>query len=410
MARRAAAEEYPAIRTDENDERQRFFEQMLAGSFTEQEIWNRADQLNLELRAGCYAIAVMSAIAEPGCEAGAFDRPAVKIRDGVISYFLKYPEYAILSRDFVAYTVLIMSDEARIGECIRRCIDTVRELYETHDPDRRWHLAVGSPTGQVTGLAACFEEAQRLWAYRYILPEQNVLLRETVDSLTGTGSGSALENADEIRPDPADIAALLKDADPAEIAAFGDSCVDGQREALKSRPYCHYLMLSVRFGAADFVQSLGISRQEFLAGLPCLDMVGRSVTAGELKRYISEIMLRALEIRDGDGSAKYSDPVKRAVNYIDACFCREDICLNQIAREAGVSPNYLSAVFSREMGQTLVDYLTAKRMEKARDLLRSTNLRSGQIAGAVGYKDPRYFSALFRKIHGCSPKEYRAGN
>ena len=403
------AEDYPAIRRDENDERQRFFEQLLAGSLTEREIWKRADQLNLELRAGCYAIAVMSAIAEPGCEAGAFDRPAAKIRDGVITYFLKYPEYTFLSRDFVAYTVLIMSDADRIDECIRRCVDTVRELYETHDPNRRWHLAVGSPTGQITGLSACFEEAQRLWAYRYILPEQHILLRETVDSLTGTGSGSALENADEIRPDPADIAALLKDAGPAEIAAFGDSCVDGQREALKSRPYCHYLMLSVRFGAADFVQSLGISRQEFLAGLPCLDMVGRSVTTQELKRYISEILLRAVELRD-DSGGNQSNLVKSAADYMDANFFRTDFCLNLMARELNISPNYLSAVFSREMGRTIVDYLTAKRMEEARELLRSTNLRSGRIATAVGYKDPRYFSALFRKIHGCSPKEYRAGN
>ena len=74
-----------------------------------------------------------------------------------------------------------------------------------------------------------------------------------------------------------------------------------------------------------------------------------------------------------------------------------------------ISANYLSAVFSQEMGTTFVEYLTAKRMEKARELLRSSDLRSGEVAVAVGYKDPHYFSFLFKKTQGCTPRDYRAG-
>ena len=48
-------------------------------------------------------------------------------------------------------------------------------------------------------------------------------------------------------------------------------------------------------------------------------------------------------------------------------------------------------------------------MEKARNLLRTSELRSGEIALAVGYKDPHYFSFLFKKTQGCTPRDYRAG-
>ena len=74
-----------------------------------------------------------------------------------------------------------------------------------------------------------------------------------------------------------------------------------------------------------------------------------------------------------------------------------------------MSPNYLSAVFSQEMGTTFVEYLTTKRMEKARELLRASDLRSGEIAAAVGYKDSHYFSFLFKKTQGCTPRDYRSG-
>ena len=74
-----------------------------------------------------------------------------------------------------------------------------------------------------------------------------------------------------------------------------------------------------------------------------------------------------------------------------------------------LSPNYLSAVFSQEMGTTFVEYLTARRMEKARELLQHSDLRSGEIAAAVGYKDSHYFSFLFKKTQGCTPRDYRGG-
>ena len=83
--------------------------------------------------------------------------------------------------------------------------------------------------------------------------------------------------------------------------------------------------------------------------------------------------------------------------------------MNRVAKEVNISPNYLSAVFSQEMGITFVEYLTTKRMERARELLRSTDKRSGDVAAEVGYKDPHYFSFLFKKTQGCTPRDYRSG-
>ena len=118
----------------------------------------------------------------------------------------------------------------------------------------------------------------------------------------------------------------------------------------------------------------------------------------------------------GDGSAVkkkeerrfHSRSLSAAVKYIDASFADEDISLNKVADHVGVSPNHLSSTFSKEIGTTFIEYLTKCRIDKAKELLGTTDLRSSEVAYEVGYKDPHYFSAAFKKACGMTPKEYRS--
>ena len=102
--------------------------------------------------------------------------------------------------------------------------------------------------------------------------------------------------------------------------------------------------------------------------------------------------------------------LKRALHYIDENYTDENLSLNAVAKAANISPNYFSGVFSQEMGQTFVEYLPEKRMTRAKELLRYSGKRSSEVAYEVGYRDPRYFSFLFKKTQGCTPSSYRMGN
>ena len=66
-------------------------------------------------------------------------------------------------------------------------------------------------------------------------------------------------------------------------------------------------------------------------------------------------------------------------------------------------------MFSQKVGLSFVEYVTKKRMDRAKQLLKKTDKRSGEIAVEVGYKDPRYFSFVFKKKTGCTPSQYRNG-
>lgn len=399
------------IETQEYEQyaRRRFFERVVAGQLSVQEIYESANKLDIDLRAQSYTIAFFSILPDKPGMTEPYSEPGARIRDALMEHFLKYPEYLLLRWSLTIYAVLIKGDKNRIQDYARRCMDTVRGQYESYAPSPNWYVAVGTPTQRLSALPACFEEVSRLWAYRHILPEQHILTADTVDFLTGTGSDGNLDRLDAAKANPSILLGVMRSAGAEEIPGFVDEYVHSVAEALESKPFCQYLMLSLRFTAVEFAAVQGCPQSDFLGRLDCLDLVGQNITAEELKKYMRDILTAAVNLRDSTSSNQYRNLLKETVHYLDEHYAESDLSLNRVARQVNISPNYLSAVFSQEINCTLTEYITDKRMEKARELLRTTNKRSGEVALAVGYKDPHYFSFIFKKTQGCTPRDYRAG-
>lgn len=398
------AEEY------EQYTRKVFFERIVSGQLSVQEIYEAAAKLDIDLRAQCYALAFFSVMPEPLASAEVYSEPGARLRDALLEHFMKYPEYILLRWNLTTYALLLKGETARMDELCRRCVETVRGQYAAHAPEQDWYVAVGRPTQRLSTMPDCFEEVSRLWAYRYILPQQHVLTADTVSFLTGTDSGSSLlDQLDASQADPAILTGVMQSASAREIPSFADEYLRSVENALSSKPFCQYLMLSVRFTAARFAQSLGVGQREAFAPLTCLELVGRNVTEADLKDYLCAILQRVIDLRDQASSNQCRGLLKQALAYIDGHFTEESLSLNQVAREVNISANYLSAVFSQEVGATFTEYVTGKRMELAKELLRTTDKRSGEVAVAAGYKDPHYFSFLFKKTQGCTPRDYRGG-
>jgi len=87
----------------------------------------------------------------------------------------------------------------------------------------------------------------------------------------------------------------------------------------------------------------------------------------------------------------------------------EELSLERVAREVALTPYYYGKIFSKVAGETVVDYLTRVRVEKAKRLLAESALSVKEACYAVGYNDPNYFSRVFKKITGQTPTEFRTG-
>ncbi len=122
------------------------------------------------------------------------------------------------------------------------------------------------------------------------------------------------------------------------------------------------------------------------------------------------ILTKTLDFKDSQSGLKYGNLIKKARDYIEEHFGHEDISLKFVADYVGLSPNHFSSIFSQEMGETFIEYLTNVRVNKAKDMLINTNKKLSDIAYSVGYSESHYFSAIFKKYCKITPREYRRKN
>ena len=176
--------------------------------------------------------------------------------------------------------------------------------------------------------------------------------------------------------------------------------------AMSSLVFRQYIMMDLYFCVAEFAEELGWSKDE----IEPLDITKKELQTKEgSMEYLIGILKKAIELRDKAASTRHQDVVDEILQYIEEKYADEELSLNTIAEHVNFSPNHLSTVFSKQTGQTFIKYLTDFRMTKAKELLRCTGKRSSEISIEVGYRDPHYFSYLFKKTQGMTPTQYRGG-
>lgn len=102
----------------------------------------------------------------------------------------------------------------------------------------------------------------------------------------------------------------------------------------------------------------------------------------------------------------YSPPISKAITFIDSDLTA-NLSLSTISQALNISSSYLSTLFKKETGQTLTDYISHRRVNHAKHLLETTRLQVQTIAQHCGIVDVQYFSKIFKRITGKTPKEYR---
>ncbi|MDQ0338654.1 two-component system response regulator YesN [Caldalkalibacillus uzonensis] len=107
-----------------------------------------------------------------------------------------------------------------------------------------------------------------------------------------------------------------------------------------------------------------------------------------------------------EGHHHSEDILNRAKSYLHDHY-NEDISLDMVARHVGLSPYYFSKLFKEQMSMNFIDYLTQLRIDKAKELMLTSNLSVKEICFEVGYRDPNYFSRVFKKSEGITPSQFR---
>ena len=182
------------------------------------------------------------------------------------------------------------------------------------------------------------------------------------------------------------------------ISSLGDS-------AAQSMMMVNYLFVEIMLAASRMVRdSQGIPQEVIPEAFKAQNGL---LPVDEVLPLCRDILQRAIDFRDSQGSARYGSVIRKARAYIEEHYADSNLTLHDVASHVALSNNHFCTVFSQEMGETFTEYLTATRIARARELLTDTSMRTGDIAYAVGYNDPHYFSYLFKKNTGMSPRDYR---
>lgn len=127
----------------------------------------------------------------------------------------------------------------------------------------------------------------------------------------------------------------------------------------------------------------------------------------QLEQWLMELCNDALDAIKQLREDVSGDQIGKAVQYINDNFADSELSLSAVSKHVAMNPSYLSTIFKQHIGKSFVELLTDIRMEKAKQYLHMTAMKSYEIAYAVGYRDPHYFSAAFKKHTGDTPTEYR---
>lgn len=171
-----------------------------------------------------------------------------------------------------------------------------------------------------------------------------------------------------------------------------------------------YMTIDIFFCVQEFLKGLSVCADEIPPELGDIKYIPKIVGSEEQTvSYLKELFAFAISERDRVSGNRYGSLIDTAKQYLAEHFESNDVSLNTVAAQVGVSSSYFSSIFKQETGQSFVEYLTKLRIDKACELLRCTTLRTSEIGERVGYNDPHYFSATFKKVTGVSPKDYKNG-
>lgn len=139
-----------------------------------------------------------------------------------------------------------------------------------------------------------------------------------------------------------------------------------------------------------------------------VDYLVKPIDRSELKKRLAKIKEDVWKKREESAPADElpSGPIGAAKQWIGE-HLSEPVTIDKIASLVYMNPTYFSEFFKQHTGETVLDYVTRKRMEKARTLLLASPLKIYEIATAVGYTDTKYFSKLFKKHFGDLPSKYK---
>lgn len=398
------------MRENTEHEKQKFFEQMIAGNLSMADALETGKKYEMNLSAGMYNLLLFRfTLGEENRKSGELLGEA----EYAIKKLTERLEYVFeFQRDVEGWAFLLMADnEEQMSERVKELSKDLEEIMKNYSTIT-YFGGIGQPVARLRELEESFREAERALAARFtmelnrIISVEDIRMAQNVDTLDDI----EITSFGEIEKTRTMLEKFLNNGAEDEIDEFVDVYINElPEENLKSVLMRQYIIMDAYIVMMSFCEKIeGIEGKMQAQSEELKNSMKTIQTLEEIKNYIRMLLKKIIGVRDTISGRRYSDIIEIAKDQIRKTYMSDEISLNTIAAEVGMSPSYFSSIFSKEMGKTFVEYLTEIRMDRAKELLMCSSMKTSEIGYEVGYKDPHYFSYIFKKTQNCTPKEFRA--
>ena len=376
--------------------RQHFMQQLLYGGLHTSTLLERARALQLDLVKPCYQMVLFSFGAEE------MDHQRLQLTVHNLMEQLQMPLYCFSEINQLA-VLCYGQDTDALSEQVYQFINILRHEIKPVCPVIT--TVVGNPVQRLSTVCQAFKTASNLLRKVY-----GVSVGQVID--VSDAAQIAAEMIELGDPFGAEFQQKLQYASVEDVAGLVN-------EVLLSPEGNRFNSMLMRYYA--LVDILRMTVQQIVKATPALDakdvatrlsdqydIMAASSRTDSFRQTAVALLQQAVGLRQENvSSMKYSHVISRAEKYVAENFCDPNISLISVAKYVGLSSAHFSTVFSQTVGRSFINYLTAMRIEKAKELLTTTSMKLSTIAMEIGYNEPNYFSHVFRKMEGITPKEYR---
>ncbi len=397
----------------ENEKQQKklFLNDLIILKLPVSELIKRGKELSIELNAPKYNILLIKTFIKDK-EINSYWNSNMDIGRKLEDKLQQSQEYILFDREEEGWAILVKGGNGSIKLLEKKCITLLEELLSKEE-SVSYCIGIGQEVNRLSELTSSFESASKAIACSYIMPNKKVIYYEQLEEYGSIREDESIsiKNIDITKFDKKPIESFLRNGLRSEIAHFSKNYFEETGIGADSLMFRQYIMMNIYFSVITFIKQLGYSEEYIVEVCGDFKEVTTAIQSKEgTRKALESILNQSLQFRDMVSTNKYNLLLDEAKEYIRENYSIETISLNSVAEYVNVSPSHFSTIFSQETGQTFISYLTEIRMEKAKELLRCSNMRTLEIGYTVGYKDPHYFSYLFKKTQQCTPKEYRKAN
>ena len=299
------------------------------------------------------------------------------------------------------------STREELDESIFHAAEAIAHIATKND-DCTVLTAIGKTVEHLSQLGLSYADAKKILSMGGKEEKNRIISSEDLEEGLALDSNSAATEILDLKEnDP--LVDRLKYAGKNDISAI----IDESMELIRNNPgqfsvFASYLLVDLIFAVSKLVEKFGGDIKELKPEILQRKFIDDAVgDEKDFRSKVEQVLSFALEYRDSKMTGKYGDVILKAKRYIEEHYADQNTTLTQVAEAVALSPNHFSTIFSQECKTTFIEYLTNVRLENAKRLMRETEMKGYDIAYECGFSDPHYFSYIFKKNTGLSPREYK---